>query len=374
MGREPIDIKEQIRLCGLEDESQIRSYARAIEEQATKELHQKKVMDIINGIQVFLENTMVFRAVDVAEFKKLNGKVMELIRPKTVTTSSVLRHIEESQEDISTKSMSRYRLKSFPFIEKASCGLQNGMYVFGAMPNIGKTSLLVQLAVDLLTNNDKMRVIFVSLDDDKLEISKKLTACMSFFLSNSVENSTTINGSMSYYDYFNNAIGKWVRNPEVYKSKKCAIQTLRAFEEKKWLIIDDSRHTLETLESLIEENKNENTVVIIDAVYKIRCSAKDKNERDEIQSSGVKDIAKYSKVPILAVKDLRKPDGGTITASDLKGNNSWFYDASEVYLLSSDDDPSCVKFFLDKNKHSEITKVWKNYSFITSKNIFRELI
>ena len=63
-------------------------------------------------------------------------------------------------------------------LNAAFCGLQPGMYLLAAKPNIGKTALLIHILTHLITGKDKDKifVIYYSLDDTRIQIYSRIIA------------------------------------------------------------------------------------------------------------------------------------------------------------------------------------------------------
>ncbi len=69
-----------------------------------------------------------------------------------------------------------YDLTDFAEIAKEIQGLQSGLYVIAADPNIGKTAFMVSLALDVLKSNPKACCLFYSMDDSRDVIINRMLA------------------------------------------------------------------------------------------------------------------------------------------------------------------------------------------------------
>jgi replicative DNA helicase len=368
--------EELLRLCGFTNDDEISNYSWMISQGLADDEHKRKVQLIVASLEQALDEFRINRKLDISAIRKANSIIESLVRIDEKTTEQVLSEIEDKQDD-PNYTMVKYRLKSFPTLEKATCGLEKGSYIFSADPNVGKTAILSQLTNDLLLSNDgaSVRVLFVSLDDDKDDIIKRLIANMSYFMSNcNPATATTINSSARYYDFYDNLDKKWKQDPKARQIKKMATEIIKENVKAKRLVITDSSHSLTTLKTAIMDAGSKNLVVMIDAVYNIDVDGSNPNDVDDKISKGIKKLAREFKIPMVCVKDLRKPEGERKTSAkmaDMKGSGKWGYDA--VFVASLSIDNGRVKMWIDKNKKSEFKNRSVYYNFIPEKNIYQEL-
>jgi len=368
-----IDAREMLRLCGFTDESEISNYAWMINQGLDDEEHRKKIETIITSLEEAINDFNILGTFDISKIRYATKIIDSLIMIKEQPTDEIIDDIENKQNNPDLVHY-KYLLKEFPTLMKASCGLEKGSYIVTADPNIGKTAFLVQLCNDLLTSNDgdSIKVLFVSLDDDKDDIIKRLISNMSYLISHRIEESPTINATARFYDFYDEIEKKWKVNPKATELKKMALKLIKENIKSKRLIITDSNHTLNTLRSAIIDAGTENLVVLIDAVYHIKTNLTG-NEKDDFISNGIKQIARDFKIPVFCVKELKKPDGDRkqIKMADMKGSGSWGYDASFVAGLT--DSEGRIKMWIDKNKKSDYKSRAIYYNFIPAKNIYQEL-
>jgi DNA primase len=69
-----------------------------------------------------------------------------------------------------------YELKDFAEIDQVISGLQSGLYIVAADPNIGKTAFMVSLMIDVLKSNPDAICLFYSMDDSRDTIVNRMLA------------------------------------------------------------------------------------------------------------------------------------------------------------------------------------------------------
>lgn len=70
----------------------------------------------------------------------------------------------------------RVKLKRLGELESYTSGLMPGVYLVAADTNVGKTSLLTSLAIDIVEQNPEVCVTYLSFDDDHWEVHNRLSA------------------------------------------------------------------------------------------------------------------------------------------------------------------------------------------------------
>jgi len=69
-----------------------------------------------------------------------------------------------------------YELKDFSEIDKEISGVQPGLYIVAADPNIGKTAMMVSLMIDVLRSNPDVSCLFYSMDYSRDAIINRMLA------------------------------------------------------------------------------------------------------------------------------------------------------------------------------------------------------
>ena len=213
-------------------------------------------------------------------------------------------------------------------------GIQPGMYLLGAISNVGKTSWLLNLCKSLTENNENVQVLFFSIDDNFRKIYFRLLAIETIREINYVSN---IGQSITY----NKAMPEAERKKELtlMESGKSNLDELL----NHFTLLDEvDGNSLEYIEQTIETvyAANSRLVVVVDNFHKIRTpssGAKEPRNRFTLLSEEMKRITNRFDIPILMTVELRKLNGNSPpTVDDLKDTVDLHYDSDVVFLLHSD--------------------------------------
>lgn len=228
-----------------------------------------------------------------------------------------------------------YKLgKQFEDIMYKLDGVQPGMYLLGAISNVGKTSWLLNLCKSLVESNEGLQVVFFSIDDNFRKIYFRLMAMQTMREINYVSNigqNVTYNKTLS--DDERKKILSLMEN-----GKKKVDELLKRFT----LLDEIDGNNLEYIEQTIEKLYvvNKKLVVVVDNFHKIRTpsvSGSDPRSRFTFLSEEMKRITNRFDIPLLMTVELRKPNGNKPpTADDLKDTVDLHYDSDVVFLLHSD--------------------------------------
>ena len=240
-------------------------------------------------------------------------------------------------------------LNAFPDIYKQLNGLQNGLYIIGAYPNVGKTAFMTSLCIDVLKSNDEAAVLFFTMDDSRDTIVNR-------FLAGEVRiNINDVQGGQSdpllkakldtAYDWYEAKA----------KEKKFDIK-----EISEALTIDAIEHTIRT------HPLKENLIVFIDGVYNVPMEGQFGTLREENieRANRIKEFSKFFHIPLIVTAELRKKSNEESknkvpTMHDLMESGKYGYNADVVWLLYPQDEslyriqdqPTIVAAF-EKNKLS----------------------
>jgi len=213
-------------------------------------------------------------------------------------------------------------------------GVQPGMYLLGAISNVGKTSFLLNLCKSLVENNEGLQVVFFSIDDNFRKIYFRLMAIETKHEINYVSN---IGQNVTYNKSLSDAEKK--TKLSIMENGKTKIDELL----KKFTLLDEANgNSLEFIEQTIEKlyGINNKLVVVVDNFHKIRTpssGATDPKNRFTFLSEEMKRITNRFDIPLLMTVELRKPNGNKPpTADDLKDTVDLHYDSDIVFLLHSD--------------------------------------
>jgi replicative DNA helicase len=256
----------------------------------------------------------------------------------------------------------RFKLTSLPTIRKATNGLERGFCVFGADPNVGKTGILIQIAMDICLNNPDAKVLFYSADDAMLSIVRRMLACH-VFLNSDLDLCTPIWLTDSTYDRFDRVIGRYTIDPHRQVKKMMAVEWFFNNEKTKQLKIMCEKAGIEDLDSALEE-MGENTILIADAAYKIATPYSEEKQADKHRAEGLKSISIERNTPVICAKDGRKSEkrgsdinkdtggrkGVAMGQSDIKGDGSWGYEPDLITTMWRNEDESKIQCSVVKNK------------------------
>lgn len=213
-------------------------------------------------------------------------------------------------------------------------GIQPGMYLLGAISNVGKTSWLLNLCKSLTENNEGVQVLFFSIDDNFRKIYFRLLAIETIREINYVSN---IGQSITYNKEMPDAERK--KELALMDSGKLKLDELL----KQFTLLDEvDGNSLEHIEQTIETvyAANPKLVVVVDNFHKIRTpssGAKEPRNRFTLLSEEMKRITNRFDIPVLMTVELRKLNGNSPpTADDLKDTVDLHYDSDIVFLLHSD--------------------------------------
>lgn len=247
--------------------------------------------------------------------------------------------------EIAWNKKSGYKLPHFPFMQKKLEGLDEGLYLFAAESNAGKTALMTNVLYDACTCEENHLVgLYFSLDDSKqLVIPRVISMIQSIPISASAKPYT--------YQELYETLSDDDTNKELYKSyldkREAGINKL-INNANKFQVRDnnDGITSAEDIYKYIQQmvtyvkgmyGENYNLIVAIDALDDIRF----KNEKFQSDTDRHKLIAKTCKdwatefhIPVFGSRHLnkirmdRKP-----CLDDLKDTSEYVYEATLVFLL-----------------------------------------
>jgi len=299
-----------------------------------------------------------------------------------------------SLEMISTLPPKRYILKSFIEYSKATLGLSAGFHLFGAEENVGKTAILIQLSVDILFNNPKSRVWYITLDDTGKKLSKRFLASLTYYLGDmKIHNASKINFANSYYDGWDST-----HSDAMYSRKLRAMDTLKGYIRDKRLMIIGGEHSGESIKNELLECDPENDMLIIDAVYNLEINGTKNNGDNTLdgkRAKTVKGLSNYFGIPVVCTKQARKgkTKGSSVDekgegvkvklgVEDLEGSGKWKHEPDTIAMMWVEKEVEEIchqkterKFTVTsvaKNKTSDFRPVIR-YLFNGAKNTFQEL-
>lgn len=213
-------------------------------------------------------------------------------------------------------------------------GIQPGMYLLGAISNVGKTSLLLNLTKDLVEQNKEVQILFFSIDDNFRKIYFRLLAMEAKKEINYVSN---IGQNIRFRKDLSEKEKK-ERLKEIDQAKGRVDKLLERFT----LLDEVDGNSLDFIHNTIEQayKINPKLIVVVDNFHKIRVPSKsgvDAKSKFTYLSEGMKEITNTFDIPVLMTVELRKLNGtAKPSPDDLKDTVDLHYDSDVVFMLHSE--------------------------------------
>lgn len=212
---------------------------------------------------------------------------------------------------------------NFRELETVMEGIQKGFYLLGAIPNVGKTSFLLNLCYNLIYSNDDLHVLFFSLDDDFNAIYYRLLALIS---QQKINYCANIGGTM---------------NQSQMEQMSDSAKEVDEFMTKFHLLDDVDGNTFDFIETVSKSfsEKYDNLVIIVDNFHKIRTKNTFQTKKENVAnlSSNLKTMKNKLDVVLICTVELRKLNhSGAPNPDDMKDAVELHYDAQVVWMLHSD--------------------------------------
>lgn len=215
---------------------------------------------------------------------------------------------------------------NMPTLHKATDGLPRygSLIVFSGIPGSGKTSFLRYLFYNVVIANPDVRVVFMSIDDNKAKIYQSII---------SLSQGIPMSKVRKYHMLGIDERERWDVGWRFIKEMSPSLQVYDA----------NNGTTLRDLEAYIrksqEEYPDKQTVVILDNFHKLTDfpGSEDKNKNAYCVSM-IKNMTTKFDVPIFMTVELRKLQtiGARPTMVDLKDTVQISYDADMIWLLHND--------------------------------------
>ena len=258
--------------------------------------------------------------------KNLLESNMDLKLP--VSLETLLARPKERGNEYYNISKNRDGLLGYPLgvgfrkLETEMEGLQRGLYLLGAISNIGKTSFLLNLCKSVLSVNLEAHILFFSIDDNFRKIYYRLLAMFS---------NKTINKAAN--------IGNKVAEKEL-PELELGKEKLNKFFERFTLLDETDGHTFEFIEKTVTDmaSRTDNLIVVIDNFHKIRTDVMMKpKERFTKLSEDLKALTnKYDIVTVSTVEFRKLNHKHKPSPDDLKETVDLHYDCDVLWILHSD--------------------------------------
>jgi replicative DNA helicase len=261
-----------------------------------------------------------------------HGEALELMNRAAVDLSSrrpVRKPFAEQLVEKKTRDAGRQvgdllgpGLKCFAELSRMIDGVQPGLYIFGAMTNVGKTAVLSNLALDVLAANPDVSVVFVSADDSAEAIVNRFLAILSGLQINQLRRHV---------------------EGQAAADLAAAYSTLEGYADAGRLDVRDDLESMDQLETYVRgrifDPDNPRLVVFVDALYNLDAGkeAPTLREANIERANQLKRLVTTFKIPVLTTAELKKRDTDSAELpklSDLMESGKYLYNADLVVLLS----------------------------------------
>ncbi len=237
-----------------------------------------------------------------------------------------------------------YKLKKFPGITKNLDGIQPGFYVIGGCPDVGKTALMTNLLLDLLSSNPETRGIYFSFDENRELIRSRLMSV--------------------WTEIPRNKVRRGHDSPMIYAKKKRADNELMKFVVSRRLDIKDLSEIsdMDELEMEVRQRAGDDFLVFIDGLNNLRTGDLALEQVD--RANRIKQWVDTYRIPVFCTVNLMKPagNGREPNLADVMEIGNYSNAASVVFFLIENqqdkadrepDDPVSLTLRFKKNKLSD---------------------
>lgn len=341
-----------------------------------------KRIKIVEKIQPYLDKMFCGDLVSNVDAFELIRLIKDYHSGNSETNRMTVNDLEIT-DDVPVK---RFQLGSFESLEIATWGLREGLYLIGADSQVGKTAMLIQIAMDVLFYNPDSVVYFFTLDDRIKKFKGRVVSCMSGY---SGGETVDTDFALTRYTGFRNRIP--YLDKEVARKRDESIEILKDWVKKERLRIYDGNYTAEKIEMELEGIDQSRSIILVDASYRVKTAGRDRMDREENLVVFLKSLSNELLCPLFAIKEIKKGDSrgsGTnkdtgkrkrsgYSGDDIRGSVLWDYEPDVQIILEKQgtvDKPytNLIRMKLDKNKirgmeiMAELELQWK-------RNIYKEV-
>ena len=246
-------------------------------------------------------------------------------------------------------------------------GVPNGLITLGAIPSIGKTTFMLQVA-DNIASMENTKVLFFSLEMSRFDLISKSLSRLTY----------------QCEDLEQLTCDELLSNDEAIDYNTIA-QRYEPMANNLYTI--DYLYKIEDITAFINQFRdafpNENVVVIIDYLQYILCSNSNDKQAIDLITKRLKELSKELGITIIAISSLNRANyGGNITMESFKESGSIEYTSDILMCLeyintnATDRDveakkcPRKVAISVIKNRYGSLGKV--NMDFYTKYNTYVE--
>lgn len=271
---------------------------------------------------------------------------LEIIRKEKldITTTDIIREETEFEKKINEYEEWVFSRKTellglpcgFPRLTQALDGIQNGLYLVGGRPNVGKTSFNLQMAYNLALENPKVFVLIWSVDDNLKKVIPRMIAAECGIPINIVSN--PVYKLKPEYGYSQEQIKTYMEQREQ------AVNKLKSLSHR-FLVKDiSSGNSVEAIEKSVmtcralTKSENMQLVLVIDNFHKLTTEKYTQDTRSKFtyMSEAIKRISNVYDAPVLCTVELRKSDNIRPQEDDIKETIDLVYDADCIMLLHNE--------------------------------------
>lgn len=304
-----------------------------------------------------------------ASFASLQSEYWREKEPETENFDEFLKSKKSRDSVRNANDRLGYQLTDFAEIDKVLRGLQTGLYIIAADPNIGKTAFMVSLMIDVLKSNDDVTCLFYSMDDSRDMIINRCLAHLTDLKINEVRHKLDDQANQTHLDNAYQVLTRWNG-------------------EKRLDILEGTAGlTMTRIESQIREHPNRRKIVVfIDGLYNVPLENDYGSIREENieRASQVKRLVREFNLPMIVTAEFRKQGREESytskkdrTIHDIMETGKYGYNADLIMLLSpkdsemygQQDNPTIVANF-GKNK-LESFRGTMEFEFIRAKSVMK---
>jgi replicative DNA helicase len=224
-------------------------------------------------------------------------------------------------------------------------GIQPGLYIIAAETNVGKTTFMTNLFIDLLNSNHELQGIYFSFDDNKDVI---INRCLAFLTGIDINHIQTPNMLTESMHKILTTVG-YGRLTEWADSGRLNIQDMNDIQ------------SFDALHEIIKKMDTSKSVVCIDGVYNLCFYDNSLGIREEniLRANKLKWLVDTYKIPLFATAEVRKKDvkSSLPTHHDIMESSKFAYNAHVIFMLypGTNSPSECVSKLMlqyEKNKLS----------------------
>jgi replicative DNA helicase len=320
--------------------------------------------------------------------EELNNKIksIESRHGKKIPIVSPEERLKNEEEFLKKYRGQKYlglRVKTIQEFNEKFLGLR-GLILLAAAPNVGKTALTIQIALEVLASEEDASLVYISLEMSEEQIFRRMLLNLSGLNFNSF-----VFGSQKHEIDIENRDAFFTK--EELNQIKQAENTLKSFGDRLQIIDQstcpyiDSRIIINHIESIKQRTNNSRIIVIIDYLQvwptptnpSIRFASE--NEVDKWRIAEMKKIRDaINDDPIIVISEARKPNPNEeewgSNLSDVMGSARGTY-TPDVVMLFSQITPKAIKKLWSAKKmptielsqeHEDLDDKEKNGIAITS--------